>query len=376
MSRRNSSSDLDNRHGVAPVTLRQVWRRLHLWIGIAGGVIFALLGLSGSSLVYEEKILSLLYPQVMHVPVNCSPAPPSALLATAQAAAASLKGRVSYLRILDAEDAPVRAAILLPDDDTEILLLSPCDATVIGPQPGRIFAQLFELHTRLLLGRDGRMVVGWIGVALMLTAISGLVIWWPRGRQWRRALQVQWNFGWFRRLLDLHKVGGALIALPFLLQAVTGAAIAFREPLVPVMLALGGSKPARVAAAPLESQRNLDQMAAEALRLLPGGRITLISPPARADGPVRIRLRMPGEVHQNGRSYVLFNASGAVIEQQNALALPTANMAFDQLPYPLHTAELTGAVGRLLLFVTGLLPALLFGTGLYLWLKRRAPKRA
>jgi len=357
------------------VTLRQIWRRLHLWIGIAGGIVFALMGLSGSSLVYEEDILSLLYPQILHVPADCTPAPPSALLAAAQAAATPLNGRVSYLRILDARDAPIRAAILVPDGSTEIFLLSPCSAAVIGPQPGKAFSQLFELHTRLLLGRDGRAVVGWIGVALMLTAISGLVIWWPRGRQWRRALQIQWNFGWFRRFLDLHKVAGALIAIPFLLQAITGAAIAFREPLLPAMLALGGSNPVRLPPASIDPPRDIDQMAAEALRLLPGGRITLISPPARTDGPVRIRLRMPGEVHQNGRSYVLFNARGAVIEQQNAPALPVANIAFDQLPYPLHTAELTGPIGRLLLFVTGLLPTLLFGTGFYIWLKRRTPKR-
>lgn len=357
------------------VTLRAFWRQLHLWIGVAGGAVFALLGLAGSLLVYEEDILGLLYPQSMHVAVGSAPAAPSALLAAAQAWAGPQQGRVSYLWLRGRGDEPVRAAIALPDGGTENLLIDPYTARAIGPLPGQLFPVLFEFHTRLLLGRDGRMVVGWIGVVLMLTAVSGLVIWWPRGRQWRRALQVQWNLGWWRAALDLHKAGGALIALPFLLQAVTGAAIAFREPLLPVMVLFGGSQPQRIAATPMTPPRTLDQMVAEAQRLLPEGQVTLIGLPARQGGPTRIRLRMPDEVHQNGRSYVLFDGSGAVIERQDAAALPAANVAFDQLPYPLHTAALAGAAGRLLLFITGLLPAFLFGTGLYLWLKRRFLRR-
>jgi uncharacterized iron-regulated membrane protein len=80
------------------VTLRQFWRRLHLWIGLAGGIIFVLLGLTGSALVYQDEILSLLYPQQMRAAPG-EIAAPSRILAAAQSGLpATNAGRVVILR--------------------------------------------------------------------------------------------------------------------------------------------------------------------------------------------------------------------------------------------------------------------------------------
>lgn len=363
------------------MTLRQIWRRIHLWIGIAAGVVFVLLGLTGSALVYQEEILDLLYPDAMHVaahhPRQPQTAAPSQLIAAAQDASG---GRVTLLRYPENPGRSLQAVIALPGGARQTLLLNPYTAAVIGPLPAGIFPWLFDLHARLLLDRSGREIVGWFGIVFAISAITGIILWWPlhptRWRAWKQALSLHWrNMSWFRRSFDLHKVGGAVVAVPLLLLSISGAAISFREAWLPLMAALGGVPQARPAAAAATGPaKSIDDLVTEAQRLLPGARLVFISPPARAGAPTRIRLREAGEIHQNGRSYVLFDSAGAVLDMQRVSQLPAANLVFDQLPYPLHTGYLFGEIGRLAVFISGLLPLLLFVTGIYIWLKRRTPR--
>jgi len=357
------------------VTLRQFWRRLHLWVGLAGGIIFVLLGLTGSALVYQDEILSLFYPQQMHVPAG-ETAAPSHILAAAQSALPAGGGRVVILRYPENPARPIQA-VIEQNGERHTLLVDPTNATLLGPLPsGEIFSVLLELHSRLMLQAAGREIVGWVGVVLVISAITGLILWWPqpRLRAWKQALMMKWrNMSWQRRSFDLHKVGGAVIAMPMLLIALSGSMITFREPLLPVMTAFGGLPQARPTIRPvtLESAKTLDELVEEALRQIPGARLVFISPPARPGGATRIRLRQPDEIHQNGRSYVLLDAAGSVLDMQRVSELPAANMVFDQLPYPLHTGYMFGAAGRFAVFIAGILPLLLFVTGLVIWLRRR-----
>jgi uncharacterized iron-regulated membrane protein len=358
------------------VTLRQFWRRLHLWIGLAGGIIFMLLGLTGSALVYQDEILALLYPQQMRVTAS-EAAAPSRILAAAQSALPAGGGRVVILRYPEDTERPIQAVVEYSPGQRQTLLVDPSNAALIGPLPGgAVFTVLLELHSRLMLQAAGRDIVGWTGVILAISATTGLILWWPRQklRYWKQALSLKWrNMSWQRRSFDLHKVGGAAIAVPMLLIALSGSALTFREPLLPLMTALGGMPQARPALRPvaLENARSLDTLVDEALRQIPGARLVFISPPARPGGPTRIRLRQPDEIHQNGRSYVLLDAAGTVLDMQRVSELPAANLVFDQLPYPLHTGYLFGEAGRFVVFLAGILPLLLFITGLVLWLRRR-----
>ncbi|QDO97777.1 PepSY domain-containing protein [Ferrovibrio terrae] len=357
------------------MTLRQFWRRLHLWIGLAGGIIFVLLGLTGSALVYQDEILSLLYPRQMRVTVS-ETAAPSRILTAAQSALPAGDGRVVILRYPENPGRPIQA-LIEHGGERRTLLVDPANATLLGPLPGgEIFSVLLELHSRLMLQALGREIVGWVGVVLAISAITGLILWWPqpRLRAWKQALQLKWrNMSWQRRSFDLHKVMGSVIAMPMLLIALSGSALTFREPLLPLMTALGGIPQARPAVRPmtLENARSLDALVDEALRQIPGARLVFISPPARPGGATRIRLRQPDEIHQNGRSYVLLDAAGTVLDLQRVSELPAANLVFDQLPYPLHTGYMFGEAGRFVVFMAGILPLLLFVTGLVLWLRRR-----
>jgi len=61
---------------VARFRLRNLWRTLHLWIGLCLFVVLAPLGLSGSLLVFDDSLDHLLHP--VRYAVSSAPATPSA----------------------------------------------------------------------------------------------------------------------------------------------------------------------------------------------------------------------------------------------------------------------------------------------------------
>lgn len=67
---------------------------------------------------------------------------------------------------------------------------------------------LIDLHADLLAGPAGRKVNAIGAVAALLLALTGLVLWWPGIRRWRRSLRLQRGVGWKRLVWDLHSMTG------------------------------------------------------------------------------------------------------------------------------------------------------------------------
>jgi uncharacterized iron-regulated membrane protein len=80
------------------------------------------------------------------------------------------------------------------------------------------------LHGSLLLGRPGARTAGGVAFLLLLSALSGLWLWWPmkgpllRATRWQRTPSTNAN---------IHHQAGYWLALPLVILAVTGASISF-----------------------------------------------------------------------------------------------------------------------------------------------------
>ena len=93
---------------------------------------------------------------------------------------------------------------------------------------------LLDLHDNLLAGETGRTVNGAAGFTIVALALTGLVIWWPGSRTWRRSLTVPRGLGWQRTTWHLHSMigfwtigftvifalSGAYFGFPALFQAI------------------------------------------------------------------------------------------------------------------------------------------------------------
>ena len=86
---------------------------------------------------------------------------------------------------------------------------------------------LLDLHDNLLGGETGRTVNGAGAVAILALASTGLVIWWPGIKTWRRSLTLHRGVGWQRFTWHLHSMIGFWSLGFTLLFALSGAYLGF-----------------------------------------------------------------------------------------------------------------------------------------------------
>jgi len=86
---------------------------------------------------------------------------------------------------------------------------------------------LLDLHDNLLAGETGRRVNGVGAVAVFALAATGLVIWWPGVKTWRRSLTLPRDVRWQRATWHLHSMIGFWSLGFTLVFAVSGAYLAF-----------------------------------------------------------------------------------------------------------------------------------------------------
>jgi uncharacterized iron-regulated membrane protein len=187
---------------------RKVTFQVHLWAGLILGLYLLVIDVTGSILVVKGEIQAWLYPQfVKAVDIGNLP------VASADAALKAAKDAFPKY-VINAAYAP----------GTEIgnwVMIGTGERTqryIFVDRAGRYMGSLdlrkqwllyvALLHENLLLGRTGRIINGLGGIALLLIAVSGLVIWWPGVARWTRALFVNFRGSWKRINFDLHSAIG------------------------------------------------------------------------------------------------------------------------------------------------------------------------
>jgi len=377
---------------------RFLWRQLHLWLGLSLGALFVLLGLTGSVLAFYPEIDAALHPEIRpeirvmaqqgHAPDWASPVWDRAL-ATVRAQWPDKDGPWRFEATGKAGAIPARyynpperaGRMFAP----MMVWLSPDGGEVLRRDYWGDYAMtwIYDLHQQLLAEALGKALVGWSGLAMLMLLASGLIVWWPRG-SWRKALAFKRDAMALRRLRDIHKLGGlASFALLFILVA-TGVLLALPEERDRLMAATIGPVDAIPMAMTMKAggdvahslppgpQISISQALAVAHRALPDGRLAWIEVPGRDSGLFKIRVQVPGDPSfRFPHSYVhVDQRSGRVLGVYDARRMGAASTINGWL-HPLHDASIGGMPTRLLAVVAGLVPLLLFTTGLLHWLRRR-----
>src|SRR5579872_784458 len=182
--------------------LRKVISLAHLWVGLAFCVPFALLGITGSVLVFEQQIDTMMSPPP-HARSDAAVRSPESVIEAAKAARPDLQPLSLVMPAAPGDAAVVNLgqpgrggrggrafrqvawqAFVDPGSANVLEVKRPFRSDVIGV--------VHRLHSNLLLGAaDGRAVVGWLGVGMAMLAISGIVMWWPRPGRWKYAYGIR-----------------------------------------------------------------------------------------------------------------------------------------------------------------------------------------
>lgn len=365
----------------APISVRAVARQVHLWLGLSLGVLFAVVGLTGSILVVYTALDDALYPEIS---LSGAAAPPcwEHVLQTARATYPDKKGPWRFEVTGRGGDIPAR--YYAPperagrDFAPMMVWFSADGARVLRRDYWGDYAVtwIYDLHHRLLLQSSGAKILGWSGGAMLVLLASGLVAWWPRPGTLGKALRIKRNASPIRRLYDAHKLVGlasmgllALLTVTGIMLAMPKECMAVLKPILgpaspsPVINTSGSFRP--------ETRISVDRAIAAAHRALPCAELAWIETPAVDHGVYRLRMRVAGDPSPRfPHGFVWVSPTSGQV-----LAITDARQAHphDQLLnwiHPLHDGSAGGLPGRMLALLVGLAPGQLFVIGVLRWRRR------
>ena len=369
---------------------RRLWILTHLWLGLTLGVIGAPVGLTGSVLVFDRAIDGALNPH-RYATSGKEIALPFADYAQRGARVVGEGARAVSLRIPHGENAPVVVFVRRGDAPLagaggansgpvrRVYLDPPTGRVLDAPTQGGLIGWAHDFHGSLQL-RDynGREIVGWVGVALLISSLSGMYLWWPRGRVRGK------DFG-FRRgatlSRNLHLTLGIWGALVLAMLSFTGIYLAFPDAGragVAAFAAVSPSTRGLQASPSAEAQGRpitLDEAVAAARARYPRSSVAGIGLPAGPRGVYRIELRESGDDSDRGGMAVFIDPQSAAILRLADRTSQTSGDAFLASMRPLHEGEVLGLGARIVIAIVGLFPALFAVTGTMMWLRSRRTRR-
>lgn len=349
--------------------LRPLLFDIHLWLGLVVGGLIAVLALTGSIMAFEQELERALHPHRSYV------TPRGERLSLAQITAA----------VQRAYPHDTIGAFVVADrpNFSYIVGLSRADLYV-DPYTGSVLAEvtapdwlntIHQLHTHLLLPRRPHDVGGKItsgaAVVFLLMLLSGLYLWWPAKR-----LRISWRgaaarASWF----DVHNVTGVLALVVLLALTTTGLVIGFERTTTRLFYKLTDTQPTprpNMRVTPVAGAQPIgpDSALVLARAALPGTTPFQLNVPGPAEAYV-IRARYPEDRTPGGRSLVVLNPySGAVLFAEGSRSAP-AGARLVILNRAIHTGDVWGIPGKLLVSLVSLAALAQVVTGLTMWLKRR-----
>lgn len=388
----------------ARLRLRSLWFQVHLWLGVALCLLVVPVCVTGAYEVWQDQIDDAFHPHRFAV-TSGAPLGPDAYASAAQAAFGD-RARVTVVRLpLEAGDvALVTGQQGRPEGDrarsegaaqrppaaaparrpTLTAWVDPASAKVLDvADPAKSFKQtMHRLHGSLLItGGNGRKIVGWLGWALLASALTGIWLWWPgrgflKGFRYRRTGST---------LLNLHYLTGFWIAIPLAVLAFSGAVISFPQmtraalgsftQVTPQQRPGGAGGPAGGGGPVLDPALTPTRVAELAQAAAPGQRVQTINMPTRSrEGGPNWRVQLAAPEGRAGQIVTVADETGAAELQKVRPTLAGDDMI--RVNRRIHDGEGTGIVWKVIITLAGLIPALLAVTGVIVWATRQMRKAA
>ncbi|SEJ00697.1 Uncharacterized iron-regulated membrane protein [Dyadobacter sp. SG02] len=364
---------------------------LHLWLGLASGIVIIVIGLTGATYVFTDEIKPLVYQDRLFIqPENKPKLPLSQLQAAAQKAVGE-KRPVTRVEISSQPDRTYIFRALKVDkegfshwDYYKYYMRSyvnPYTGEVVKLEDSRneFFTLVLGLHMRMLFGEKiGHTVVSYSVLAFVLILISGLVLWWPT--KWNKSgtdksFKIKWNAKLKRVNYDLHNVLGFYACALLFMSAVTGLVWAFDWFEKGVKTVADGGKLADVPAVFSDTTQSRDVKAVDRVFATlradqPNAYGYLINFPVAGKLPINATTYLTGSNRYDRIQGQYDQFSGTKLRSRSFVELTNGEKAY-AMNFDLHVGAWAGLPSKILTFFAGLICASLPITGFVIWWGRR-----
>lgn len=364
------------------LTIRTLWLKLHLYLALTVGFLFAILGFTGSLSIYSTELDRWLNPELVVTPSDQAVKSLDHIRLALRIEHPKRYGSWT-LELPQTADGVITAWFDKPHETIDqlyaplMVAINPFTAEVIS---NRFWGQtlctwLLDLHMQLGMDATGRQLVGFLGLLLMCSVCTGLYLWWPGYAKLASVFSLSW-LSRQRLWLDLHRLCGITSAFGLLPLALTGILLSYPGIVTTLFGAAGmdhGSTGREIVstANPTTKPTTLADAVFTAHAPFPKAQLRRVTTPAGETGVYRINLRQANEINQRHPFTTVWidRWSGQIKAVRDPAAFSFGETLASWL-WPLHTGEALGDTGRFLWFVCGQLLFWLYITGMLRWLYR------
>lgn len=199
---------------------------LHLWLGLASGIVVFIMGITGCILVFEHEIKEMTSPWLKVEAQSADKVlPPSKIYAAVKKELPTKEIHGVWYNGLD-------KTIKVDIESDSLIYVNPYNGKITGMVDHEdFFHEIDEGHRYIWLGREiGTMVTSWATLIFFFLLISGIILWFPK--KWNKttvnsSFKIKWNAKFKRLNYDLHNVLGFYSLLLAFLIALTGLIMSF-----------------------------------------------------------------------------------------------------------------------------------------------------
>ena len=229
--------------------MKKLSSKLHLFLGLLTGAVFALVCLTGAIVAFTEEALNIANREHLHVtPRNTPKVPMETVLETYRKAYPK-----EMVFVMNEYRQPDRAYDFFSAVQNEknpdafggykMVYADPYTGKILHVDKGTLefLVLAVGLHTTLLMGDFGHDLIRYCTLLFFVQLVAGVILWWPRnGAALNGAVRVKWNSGKRRRLYDSHRTLGFYAAAGLLVMVATALFMSWTWISRPVTAAFGG----------------------------------------------------------------------------------------------------------------------------------------
>jgi len=356
-------------------SLRYWLQFLHLWAGLILALPLIVIGLSGSALLLQREILAASIP---HAPGEGAVRNYAEMVAAAEAVPGFETMNAIRLTVPPAEGWPATVRMRTAGSETDVFI-DPVSLEVLGSEAvverGPFLAAFITIHAYLLLPPHiGLPFVGAMGFVMVFMALTGMYLWWPRGRHWRHAFHLRRGLKGLAFQLELHRVAGIWGMLLLLALGISGIYLSFPrgfsnvvEAVLPVGLP---DTPIPEESATPSLPLNSDGAVEIATQAVPDADAVLLNL-ARQNLPFVVQMEARHGPAAPPINVMIDPETGEVTYIDDPRNYPVGSRVLN-LQHAVHFGIGLGIVWKSLVFLAGFAPLFLAATGVSAWwLKRR-----
>ncbi len=363
--------------------LRKLINDIHLWLGLASGIIIFLVCLSGSILAFEHEIKAL-FEEKLSIEASGEPMDLEDLK---EQVLKDHSGTLTSVSIPEKTNAPYVFSIKENPKERRgnNVQVNPytAETLVAGPNPADAFCFFFfKMHRWLLFDSSiGRPIVGVATIIFLILAITGLVLWFPKKlklKNFKAGFRIKTKANWKRVNHDLHNTLGFYALIFILIMGITGLCWSFqgyRDLLGQVIGTPVFNRSAPEIEVPATQTRlNIKEVQEVADEIFPFKGDLSISLPDERSAYFSLRKNDAGSWSPvaSDRAYVAEDGQVLLVER---FADKPLNVQFASLIKPLHTGEVFGMFSKILYFLACLIATSLPVTGTLIWLNKMKKKK-